>query len=207
VAIRDLLWCCPRCRTSGGIRPAGKGWEVCEPCGARYRRRQGAFIELVAPGDPATLIRHARDWVGELPDITVSFGPQEAGPLAMARVTYRLAAGTRAIHHRGTFLGTIERLAAPRHGSLELHADRVRVAPAGEGEVAGLEFALESLTAIQASSSTLQIKPRRTPLVAFRFPEGSARYWEEALRAALRDRYRALGLGEIIEFQPRIAVR
>jgi hypothetical protein len=205
LAIRDLLWSCPSCRTTGGLRPKGKGREICAACGARFRRRHGAFIEQAAPGHAPPTVRHAGDWLADLPDVPESFAPPGAGPLATTRVAYRLAAGSRAIRKGRTFLGVIERFGQPHRGSLELYHDRVRVAPAREGEV--LEFPLDSLTALQASSSTLQIKPRRAPPVSFRFPESSARYWEEALRAALRARYRQLGLGEIIEFQPRIAVR
>lgn len=59
-------------------------------------------------------------------------------------------------------------------------------------------------TAIQASSSSIQIKARGEPVVSFRFPEDSPRFWEELLQEALRRFYRERGMGEIREFQPRI---
>ena len=108
------------------------------------------------------------------------------------------------VRHRGCFVGRVERLGSPRPGTLRLTCDALEFAPAS-GPVR--RWPLAEISAVQASSGTLQVKPRRQPLAAFRFPEGSVRLWEELLREALRRFYRSAGRGEIMEFQPRIVAR
>jgi hypothetical protein len=66
---------------------------------------------------------------------------------------------------------------------------------------------LESLTAIQPSSSALQLRARGHTVISVRFLAASVLLWEHWLQEAVRRRYHALGKGEIAEFQPRISLR
>ena len=68
-------------------------------------------------------------------------------------------------------------------------------------------WSLLDLTAIQLSSSTLQLKARRYPVVTIRFAVSSPKLWEERLQAAVRAAHARAGHGDIIEFQPRIVTR
>jgi hypothetical protein len=63
---------------------------------------------------------------------------------------------------------------------------------------------LLEIRAVQTSSSCLQFSPASGGLVELRFPHDSPFRWETLLRNALRRVYRREGLGEIVEFQPRI---
>ncbi|HEX6940053.1 MAG TPA: hypothetical protein VF158_11630 [Longimicrobiales bacterium] len=205
MAIRDLLWACPLCGTEAGIRPARNG-EACRACGARFRRGRGATI-IAEPPDGAPRVLPAAAWADMLPAIEDSVRFREAGgagPLHRARVHARVAAGAAVVRLRGTYLNRIERFGPPRDGELLLRADRLQFIPDG-GPAEEWDF--DAVTAVQPSSSTLQVKARGRPVISFRFPDDSARYWEELLCAALRRHYRAAGRGEIIEFQPRIATR
>jgi hypothetical protein len=60
------------------------------------------------------------------------------------------------------------------------------------------------IRAVQTSSSSLQFSPRSGGLIELRFAEDSPYRWETMLREALRWAYREAGLGEILEFQPRV---
>jgi hypothetical protein len=61
-----------------------------------------------------------------------------------------------------------------------------------------------AIRAVQTSSSALQFSPSSGGLLEFRFVADSSFRWERLLRNALRRTYREAGLGEIVEFQPRI---
>lgn len=206
MAIRDLLWACPLCGAEGGIRPVGKR-EACRACGARFRRGRGSnIVAEAANGTSRTL--PAAEWADMLPPIeefAARLEPSGAdGALYRTRVRARTATGESVIRLDSVYLNRIEQFGPPREGVLALLADRLRLDPDdGEAE----EWAFDELTAVQPSSSTLQIKARRRPVVSFRFPEDSARFWEEILCATLRRYYREAGRGEIVEFQPRIVAR
>jgi hypothetical protein len=92
----------------------------------------------------------------------------------------------------------------PRAGRLTLEGDRIRFI-ADEG--IGFDWGLLELSAIQMSSSTLQLKAKRQPVMTIRFERSSAKLWEERLQAAVREAYRRAGLGNVVEFQPRISTR
>jgi hypothetical protein len=206
MAIRDLLWACPLCGLEGGLRRTGR-WEACRGCGARFRRGRGASI-IGQAADGTTRIHAAAEWAERLPGIeeyTSRLEPQTPdGVLRQSRVRARVAVGESVIRLGSTYLNRIERFGPPRDGVLALYVDRLRFTPdAGEAE----EWTFDEITAVQPSSSTLQLKARRRPVVSFRFPEDSARFWEELLCAAIRRHYRVTGRGEIIEFQPRIVTR
>jgi hypothetical protein len=202
MAIRDLLWACPLC---GGERTiAGKRPERCAACGARFRRGPGSEIVAQRAGEPARA-RPAAEWTALLPPVA-PLRPAATGAAALAHeepAIARVAARDTALRGAGRFLGRIEHYGPPRRGHLRLSPDALVFS--GEGEP--IAMALDRITAVQPSSSTLQVKARDEPVVSFRFPQGSARFWEELLTATLRERYRARGRGEIVEFQPRIVTR
>lgn len=206
MAIRDLLWACPVCGTEGGIRSAKKG-EACTACGTRYRRGKGAELIAETPGERPRS-QPAAVWADRLPATDIldrlCGSLDGGGNIHRDRVRARFATSSTPIRHRGRYMNRIERFGPACEGDLRLESERlvlVRDAAAPE------TWRFDELTAVQASSSTLQIKARGRPVVSFRFLEGSARFWEELLTTALRRHYHATGRGEILEFQPRIATR
>lgn len=210
MAIRDLLWACPVCRTEGALRREG-GAEVCRACSTRYRRGRGATI-IARASSGSIRAMHAADWADLLPAIesTARFRDDDGGRadedhiLFRESVQARFARAYTPVRHRGRFMNRIENFRSAREGVLELRSGSLRFTD-DTGERHAWPF--DRLTAVQPSSSTLQVKPRRQPVVSFRFPHGSARFWEEILTTAIRRHYRRSGKGEIIEFQPRIQTR
>lgn len=203
MAIRDLLWACPECGKVGGLAPT-KDAEVCTVCGTRFRRGKGAMIEAERPGQ-GTETRTPAEWVDRLPPIRQVLDATPAdGPVHQERVTAQFAEGEVVIHHRGKYLNRIERFGSKREGLLAVFDDHLTFL---EDDGTETTWPYDTITALQPSSSTLQVKARGMPLASFRFPNGSARFWEELLGDALRRHYRRMGKGEIIEFQPRITAR
>lgn len=206
--IRDLLWACPECGTIDGIVPLKRGEEECQACGARFRRGAGATIEATLR-DGTRVARAASEWAAKLPDPESAFvvadrAATATGLIREADVLVRFASGYRTVHRGREYLGRIERLGPRRPGKLRLYPRELElVGPDDERRA----WPLERITAVQPSSSSLQIKVRNEPVVSFKFVNSSPRLWEELICAALRRLYRERGLGEIIEFQPRIVVR
>lgn len=174
------------------------------------------------PGTPPLTLTPA-EWLERLPDRDLEgeeFARKEPA-------TLRTEIGSVPVSFRGTYLNRIERLGPPRQGVLELHPQKVVFHPAadpqdttgpkdvtGSEDVTGPEgttrpvtWDFDEITAVQPSSSTLQLSARGMPLAALQVPGGSIRLWEELICSALRHHYRSTGRGEIIEFQPRIATR
>lgn len=155
--------------------------------------------------------------------------PAAGQPYQEARVRFRRATTEDPIRHQGRLLGFTERLGRFRDGVLRLNATHLRIVPdpsrigrapssvrgptPGSRRVSGgmgpaeLVWALEDLQAIQASSSSVQFSPADGGVVLLRFVNESPRRWEDLLRSALRARWKVLGRGSIVEFQPRIRVR
>ncbi|HEX9109175.1 MAG TPA: hypothetical protein VF832_18135 [Longimicrobiales bacterium] len=214
MAIRDLLWACPLCGTVGGIAPAGKA-EACSACGASFRRAQAARIEAHR-ADGRTETRSATEWSALLPaEPPVTALPadgREGAPsegqgrvlVRRDRVLARFARGEQAIRHAGRFIGMMERFGPERAGELVLRQESIEL-DLEDGE--RREWPLDRVAALQASSRTVQLRPRGEPIISFRFPESSARLWEESIAAALRRRWRETGRGEILELQPRIVTQ
>ena len=119
-----------------------------------------------------------------------------------AKVEVTRVTGFDTVHDGEGFLNRIELWGDPSPGRLELREDRVVLAEEGEEPE---EWPLETLTAVQASSSSLQLNRRGERLVSFRFLDDSIYLWEELVHAALQAFYERTGRGRIVEFQPRIA--
>lgn len=205
MAIRDLLWACPLCRTQDALRPGGRD-EVCASCGARLRRARGAEIE-VTPVGGRPIQRHAAEWAAELPPVRLP-DEEQGSPgdaeyrrsPAVARFVVRL----EPVRAGGRYLGRVERFGPPVDGTLVLTARALTFTPVGgEPHV----WPLEAIAAVQPSSGALQVRVRKGPVVLFRFGEASVRLWEETIQAALRRHYHVTGRGEIVEFQPRVSLR
>lgn len=200
MGVADLLWACPECGAPGGIGPNG----TCR-CGVAFRRGKGASIEARLP-DGRTIIRKPAEWLDRLPDpaTLLERGEGEGEPLRRARVVARETTGSAPIRSGRRFLNRIEQYGPETEGTLEIQPDRLVYRPEGKPP---REWPLETLTAVQTSSRTLQVNVRNQPLVSFRFSDDSLFLWELLLNAALRSFYQRTGRGEIAEFQPRIVVR
>lgn len=212
MAIPDLLWACPDCARDRGLRPTGRHTFTCDGCGTAFQRDRAARIRATRPDGP-TEVADAAAWVDRLPHVGTlldAAGPGQ-GTVRAARVRARPATKTDVVHGESGYLNRIEIFDRDRDGRLELTPDRLifrpdapeRPSEAPTGVETG-EWGLGSLTAVQASSRTLQIKVRERPLVSFRFQDDSVFLWELLLQEALRRFYREAGRGEIVEFQPRI---
>ena len=135
------------------------------------------------------------------PETIVAQGDTANHVIRSADVQVSRVTGFDTVRDADGYLNRIELWGEEAPASLELRKDRLVLAPEEGGPVT---WPLESLTAVQASSSSLQLNRRGEPLVSFRFTDDSIFLWEHLLHAALRDFYRRTGRGEILEFQPRI---
>jgi hypothetical protein len=151
----------------------------------------------LAAGSPSSSSR-ASDTAGTG---TAATDGSQGGVLRRDAVLARFAVGEEAIRLGHEYLGRMERLGEPVRGTLRL-TDTVLELRLEDGDTRS--WALDDMSALQASSGTVQIRPRGEPIVSFEFPDSSARLWEESIAAALRHRWALMGRGEIVEFQPRI---
>ena len=104
----------------------------------------------------------------------------------------------------GKLLGFAEAMGEGESGVLELSIEALRLRLASDP--GDRVWPLLQIRAVQTSSSSLQFSPLQGGLVEFRFQNDSPFRWETLLRESLRLAYRKEGLGEIVEFQPRIVV-
>lgn len=200
MALADLLWACPECGENRGLRGPEPG--VCRACGAHFERAHGSTIRRTAR-DGSEVLRTPAEWVDLLPELDSALRPDPDGTVRLARVTHRAVAGEEVIRDKGAYLNRVERFGPETEGELELREDRLVFRSRDPG-AAEIRWSLERLTAVQASSKSLQIKERNRPLASFRFVDDSIFLWEQLLNEALRRLYRRSGKGEIVEFQPRI---
>jgi len=200
MAIRDLLWACPECAAFASIRSAERGVEICASCGVRFRRAHGASIEVQWP-DGSTGIRTAAELEDRLPPI--SDMPLPAGRLGPAQALVRIARTTRPVHDRGDFLGRAE-IFGPRQPATVTLDERCLAAGIPESP---LVWPLDAITAVQPSSSTIQINSRIHPLASFRFVDQSVRLWEQAIQDRIRTAWIEAGRGRIVQFHPHIRSR
>lgn len=205
--LTDLLWACPFCGDASGwrrVRAAAR----CGRCRITFRR--GAGTELVAEGPKGREVASAAAWVRRLPEIRP---PRRKGPdsVVQAGALLRRVRSMEPVRYADRFLGSFERFGPGTDGLFELSSDTLRFTPdGGAGEKGGderqesLVWPLEAVTSVQASSRTLQFKPKGENVVSLALRDASCHYWHELLMATLRAFYRERGWGDIIEFQPRI---
>ncbi len=210
-----FLYRCPRC---GHDPLEGEGDQArCSACGTRFARGRGGGLLTVVEADggswevPVAALGAALDALGG--PIPRARGPQ--GRLEYAStVEVRRAFREEALRFRGELLGFAETLGRASRGVLRISGDDLSLWPepppgtpesrSGEGSEPLDRWPLMELGGVQTSSISLQIAPRGGGLVQFRFPGDSPRRWEDLLHRALREAYLRAGLGEIVEFQPRI---
>ena len=199
MAIRDLLWACPVCRTFSSIRDGGRSGEVCTSCGTRFRRGSGATIQVTRPGGARQIRSPA-----ELEDALPSFSemPLENGRLGPAPAIVRVVRSDMPIAFRGEYLGRAESFGPRISGTVTLDERTLAV---GIPE-APMVWPIESITAVQPSSAAIQINSRIHPLASIRFVEQSVRLWEAALHDRIRHVYAGTGRGRVTQFHPRIRV-
>ncbi len=202
MAITDLLWTCPHCGAEGSLEEQGSE-TTCRACGTTLRRARGADIELRTP-DGSTSTARPATLLDRSPPATVLL-KRGRDPIRRAAASLRIAESEGVVRMNGRYLNRYERLGDPVDGILALHEDRVVFRPDDDGAEHAWPF--DRLTAVQPSSSTLQLKGRDQPVASIRFAHDSVRLWEELLMAAIQAFYTDRGCGEIAEFQPRIVVR
>jgi len=207
-----LLFRCPHC----GHDPMGgeKDEAVCPGCGIRFSRGgEGGMIRVEEPSGkawevPGHRLTAAIMWALGDGD---GRGSAPAGFLIhQAEVAVRQSGAESPVWHRGELLGFAEALGEQTSGILELTPEAL-VLQGGTAQSQGPGggnsheiWPLLEIRAVQTSSSSLQFSPSSGGLVEFRFPNDSPFRWENLLRSAIRKAYRKHGLGEIVEFQPRI---
>lgn len=209
MAIKDLLYRCPGC----GHDPMGGKGEVasCPRCGLEAHRGSSLPLALVVRKDGrqfdvplASVTRRLHALGGPWPRAMAASGTLSYE----TRVRLRLGGNERPVRYRGRLLGFAERFGRGTPGTLLLTGASLtfRAGPgdAGQGRGEDRIWPLESLRSLQTSSSSLQITTQAGGLLLFRFDGDSPRRWDELLRGALDARWRKLGKGGILEFQPRI---
>ncbi len=201
MALKDLLYRCPHC---GQDPVEGRRDRVrCPSCDALFvRNGRAGYLRMEVDGEVADVA---------VPRLVASIarrgGPFPAATDAQGRVRYeaeviaKRAVGEEPIRRGGALVGFTERLGEGREGILRLEEGALSLLH--DGVVASC-WNLMDLRAVQASSSSLQIRAATGELVHFRFVADSPRRWEDLLQGTLRTLYRDAGRGEIVEFQPRI---
>lgn len=196
----DFLYRCPLCSHDP---LEGRGDQaVCHGCSTAFRRGgEGGFIRVESPSSPE------REVSGRILGSLDRLDPpaREGGGVGLeASVRARISTAQKEVRFQGRLLGFAEVYQPEVQGVLRLSRDALALWPPVGGAPPLGQWDLLDIRAVQTSSRTLQISPRTGGVVAFRFPDDSLRRWEAALHRRLRERFRAEGLGEILEFQPRI---
>jgi hypothetical protein len=202
MAIKDLLWACPLCHQVESLDRAGR----CAACRARFTRGRGARIKAVTREGSEE--QHPLDWLAQLPwpDLDGEGRTLPAGlrPPFMQPAEVRPGVAEVALRRAGAFLGAVEKFGATQTGQLELGEGRLTFTPAPGAEGGSWSWPLTDVTAVQPSSSSIQLKARGRQVVSLRFPSGSLRLWEQRLQYCVRLAYERAGKGNVIEFQPHI---
>jgi hypothetical protein len=189
--IRDLLWGCVICGEMESLHMVDR-IEMCAKCGAKYRRAHGAEIAVEVQGRGVET-RSAAEWTSQLPPVT---------PTGTAECLVRIAESDTPVRGYGEYLGRVEKFGNFRFGQLTISETSLQFEPRDDDD--GFEWPLSDITAVQPSSTALQVKARKRPVVSIKFANSSSRLWEERLQLALRHHY---SNRDIIEFQPRICLR
>ncbi|NNM04498.1 MAG: hypothetical protein HKO65_05295 [Gemmatimonadetes bacterium] len=211
-----LLYRCPRC----GNDPleGSKDEANCPACGLAFARGgEGGLIRILDPSGEAWEVpghRLASEVQGWTEKRLAEDRPGDA-IIHSAVVRVRQSGPESPVHWGGGLLGFAEAMGEAVGGMLLLSREALTFDsgkkagphpgnPSGPGPTGRKTWPLLDIRAVQTSSSTLQFSPADGGLVEFKFPEDSPFRWETLLRGTLKRVYRAEGLGEIVEFQPRI---
>jgi hypothetical protein len=210
----QFLYRCPHCGHDPTV--GEKDEAACVECGMTYRRGgPGGLISISDPSGrtwdvPSHILSSSVDrWTEQ--DLDGPAVPEV--PIHSSRVTVRESGDEAPVFFGGELMGFAEAMGSPTSGTLELSSESIALrrdsGPGGPRQCAVhvQQWALLDIRAVQTSSSSLQFSPRSGGLVEFKFPEDSPFRWESLLRGALRRAYRRAGLGEIVEFQPRVVTR
>lgn len=200
MGLHHFLYRCPSC----GHDPLVKeGFRArCPGCLKRFEQGEEGKIRVhgVEGGlseIPAAELARRLEEMGALSDSP----PAENGVILEAPVIARFSEREEPLHFQKQLIGFVERQGRRRPGLLKLTEDDLCF---DEGEGKEERWPYLDILALQASSLSIQISPRRGGIMSFRFSQTSTRKWEEALKTKLRAAWRQAGQGDIAEFQPRI---
>lgn len=197
MSIRDLLWACPECGAFASIRDHGRGRERCSRCSTVYRRAAGASIEIQRPDGTSSQLSPA-ELVDRLPDVeSIALAGGRLGP---APALVRIARRSMPVRDGDEYLGRAEVFGPAVEATVTLDEHTLAAGIPEEPMV----WPLDSITAVQPSSSTLQINSRIHPLVSFRFQLHSVRLWEELVQHRVSAVHERTGRGRVTVFHPHI---
>ncbi len=162
----------------------------------RFQRNRDGLIHRHRPGESPEVAVPA-----ELGRKLEAFDREDSG-VRTAKVHLRTVSREEPVRFRGAVTGFHEVLEAPEPGELQVDHEELRFVPSGVGKV--LRWPLLTLRSLQASSSSIQVRPPGMELASFRFDSDSPRRWEQLLARRLRKAWIRAGRGEIVELQPRI---
>lgn len=203
MAISDLLWACPLCRTTGSVRYARRGFfrrrDECAVCDAVFTRGDGATIVAMRDGG-SRIVRPAAEWERILGPVTVPEPDDDGRILGPHRVAIRRAAGQRPLRFGSELLGWVESYTADHGGSLTLRPGTIEF-QAEDGRASDV-WPVAGITGIQPASSALQLA-FGSDMVSVRFREGALRLWTRALAEQVVAHHAAAGR-DVVEFQPRV---
>jgi hypothetical protein len=216
----NLLYRCPRC--GHGTMEGAKDQARCPECGVVFARSgEGGLIfvrepsggEWDVPGTELTAAISAWEDKGCLPGTEGEVSEEGVGSprkemTREAEVLVRSSGNEAPVFFGGSFMGFAEAMGKATSAKLRLTEEGVEVEyhEADTGEKNTSFWPFFEIRAVQTSSSSLQFSPSSGGLLEFRFLADSSYRWERLLRNAIRRAYRKAGLGEILEFQPRIVV-
>jgi hypothetical protein len=113
----------------------------------------------------------------------------------------RIARDFAKVSRRGGFLGWMELYGPKIRGEFLLSDFRASLEAHGRVEWSA---SLIDFRAVQPASASIQISVCDGAIVSLKFPRGSVRLWEQRIKHAVRNVWRANGRGEIHDFQPHI---
>lgn len=219
MALADLLYRCPRC---GHDPTHGRGDEArCAACGTVYRRHRTRIVADDGAGEgaastppPPPLPDPWRRGVepAELVDAVARLGGAlDAALTPDGRVVHE----ARALHHGpvgdvpvrrgGTLVGYAERVAPGRPGRLRVDDDGLSFRFDDGARVEAWDLA--RVTGLQIASRALQVGVGGDTVLQWTLHADSPFRWESLLQDVLARRWRGLGRGELVEFQPRLTCR
>ena len=124
------------------------------------------------------------------------------GVVRETRARVKLSREETHIPFQGRILGFMEVFGETREGLLRLEEEALTFHPDDGGRED--RWPLHRVRSVQASSSSLQITTPEVGLVSIKVPHESIHLWELLIHRTIQEVWRARGLGEITEFQPRI---